>query len=201
MAVVVSPYSDDWPRQFARVEAGLREALRGVPIHSIEHVGSTSVPGMAAKPILDIDIIVDPDAVKATVAGLEAVGYGHRGDLGVEGREALDAPDDDPLRHVYVCIDGTLHVRNHLAVRTILRSRCDLRDAYAAAKLDLAADPSMDIDTYIARKSHVLQQVLALSDLSEAERARILRLNDPAANPEIVTKDGHPHGLNLRVGG
>jgi GrpB-like predicted nucleotidyltransferase (UPF0157 family) len=76
---------------------------------------------------------------------------------------------------------GTLHVRNHLAVREVLRRRPDLRDAYADVTLALAADPGTDVDTYVAGKSEVLQRVLAVSDLTDAERAEILRLNDPTA--------------------
>ena len=81
---------------------------------------------------------------------------------------------------MYVCRAGTLNVRNHLAVRDVLRRRVDLRDEYAAVKIELAADPTMDIDTYIARKSQVLQNVLAESDLTEEERRAIRELNDPS---------------------
>lgn len=76
---------------------------------------------------------------------------------------------------------GALSVRNHLAVRDVLRLRPDLRDEYAAAKLALASDPSMDIDTYIARKSGVLQKVLAVAGLTDDELAQVLRLDDPTA--------------------
>ena len=181
-------YDPSWPIQFEKVAAALRRALADGPEASVEHVGSTSVPGLAAKPILDIDVIVAPEDVSAAVAALVRIGYVHRGDLGVAGREAFLAPDDDPARHVYVCAAGTLNVRNHFAVRRILRSRDDLRDEYAAVKLALAAEPDMDpstslghrIDTYIARKSDVLQKVLAASDLTDAERRQILSLNDPS---------------------
>ncbi|WP_370288468.1 GrpB family protein [Nocardioides sp.] len=61
----------------------------------------------------------------------------------------------------------------------VLRQRADLRESYGAVKLALAADPSMDIDTYLARKSAVLQDVLACADLTAAELAEIRRLNDP----------------------
>lgn len=147
----------------------------------VEHVGSTAVPGLAAKPILDIDVIVDGAEMPAAVAAMVSAGYAHRGDLGVADREAFHAPDESPLRNVYLCRAGTLNVRNHLAVRDLLRKRADLRDEYAAVKLGLAAEPDMDISTYIARKSAVLQKVLAESDLTAEERLRILRLNDPAA--------------------
>jgi GrpB-like predicted nucleotidyltransferase (UPF0157 family) len=122
--------------------------------------------------------VVDADDLAAAIAALETLGYAHRGDLGVTDREGFNAPDEDPRRHVYVCRRGTLHVRNHLAVRAVLRSRPDLRDEYGAVKTALASDPEMDIDTYIARKSAVLQRVLAVSDLTPEERLQILRLND-----------------------
>ena len=181
MAVDVVPYSPEWPRQFERIAEALRAALAEVPTATVEHVGSTSVPGLAAKPIIDIDVIVPGEDMAAAIAALESIGYVHRGDLGVADREAFFAPDDDPRRNVYVCRAGTLNVRNHLAVRDVLRARPDLRDEYGAVKLALAADPSMDIDTYIAGKSGVLQKVLAISDLTEDERLQILRLNDPTA--------------------
>ena len=97
------------------------------------------------------------------------------------GREAFHAPDA-PRRNVYVCTAGTTNVRNHLAVRDVLRSRDDLRDAYAAVKRALAADPAMDIDTYLAGKSAVLQEVLEASgEFSDEELAAIRRLNDADA--------------------
>jgi len=158
MVVEVVPYSADWAHQFGLVAVALRHALRDVPSARIEHVGSTSVPGLAAKPILDIDVIVEPAHLRSAVAALEAIGYTHRGDLGVTGREAFHAPDQGPPRNVYVCEAGTLNVRNHLAVRDVLRRRDDLRDEYAAVKLSLATEPEMNIETYIARKSQVLQR-------------------------------------------
>lgn len=107
----------------------------------------------------------------------------HRGDLGVTGREAFVAPDDDPRRHVYVCAAGTLNVRNHLAVRDVLRRRDDLRDEYAAVKTVLAATPGIDITSYTAGKSAVLQKVLAVAGLTDDERHRIRRLDDPSVTP------------------
>jgi GrpB-like predicted nucleotidyltransferase (UPF0157 family) len=178
--IEVVPWSADWARDFERVAADLRTALAAVPGARVEHVGSTSVPGLAAKPILDIDVIVARADVPAAVEALAAVGYVHRGDLGVVGREAFHPPDEQPRRNVYVCADGTANVRNHLAVRDTLKARDDLRDAYAAVKLALADEPHLDIDTYIARKSAVVQRVLEASgEFSAAELAAIRRLNDP----------------------
>ena len=180
MAVEVVPWDARWGVQFEGVAAELSRALGDLP-HAVEHVGSTSVPGLAAKPVLDIDVIVAATDVPAAIAALKRVGYRHRGDLGVVHREAFHAPDDGVRRHVYLCVAGTLHVRNHLAVREVLRRRPDLRQAYADVKFALAADPAMDIDSYVAGKSAVLQRVLAEADLTEAERTAILRLNDPTA--------------------
>lgn len=172
MAIEVVAYNEHWPVEFERIAGELRRALIGVPSATIEHVGSTAVPGLGAKPILDIDIIVQSADVSMAIAALEAAGYIHRGDLGVAGREALTPPDENPRRNVYVCHAGTLSVRNHVAVRDVLRQRDDLRDEYAALKCRLAADPDMDISTYIARKSDVLQKVLAESPLVTAEERR-----------------------------
>lgn len=180
--IKVVPWSADWADSFEGVAADLRTALATVPGALVERVGSTSVPGLAAKPILDIDVIVPADAVPAAVAALVAIGYEHRGDLGVTGREAFTAPDESPRRNVYVCRDGTMNVRNHLAVRDTLKARDDLRDAYAEVKLALADDPDLDIDTYIARESAVVQRVLEASgEFSDDELAAIRRLNDPDA--------------------
>lgn len=176
MAITVIPYSPEWPAQFARVAVDLRRALADVPIVSIEHVGSTSVPGLAAKPVVDIDIVVEREQVSPAIAALVDAGYAHRGDLGVTDRESMAAPDE-PRRNVYVCVEGTLHVRNHLAVRDILRRRPDLRDRYGAVKTELARDPGIDIDAYLAGKSPVLQDVLAESDLTADEKDTIFRLN------------------------
>ncbi|WP_029210610.1 GrpB family protein [Arsenicicoccus bolidensis] len=179
MPVEVVPYSPSWRAQFELVAGDLRQALSGVTSARVEHVGSTSVPGLAAKPIMDIDVIVSAEEMQMAMAAMSSAGYVHRGDLGVADREAFRPPDDCPRRNVYVCREGTLNVRNHLAVRDVLRTREDLRDEYGAVKRALAAEPDMDIDTYIARKSAVLQKVLAESSLTADECLQILRLNDP----------------------
>lgn len=182
MSVEVVAWSPDWAEQFEGVADTLRAAVAGIPGARVEHVGSTSVPGLAAKPVLDIDVIVAREHVPTAVAALERVGYAHRGDLGVVDREAFHAPDAAPRRHVYVCVAGTTHVRNHLAVRDVLRRRDDLREAYADVKRRLADDPAMDVDAYLAGKSAVLHEVLRASgELTDAELLEIHRLNDPSA--------------------
>ena len=88
---------------------------------------------------------------------------------------------------MYVCTSGTLHVRNHLAVREVLRTRPDLRDAYASVKQTLAADPTTAIEQYLDGKTDILQQILAAAELTDHERQSILRLNAPARRSRHVT--------------
>ena len=126
MPVEVVAYQEAWPAQFSRVAEQLRQALTAIASARVEHVGSTAVPGLVAHPILDIDVIVEPEAMLDAVAALKSIGYEHRGHLGLVGREAFYAPDNDPRRNVYVCEASSLNVRNHLAVRDVLRQREDL---------------------------------------------------------------------------
>lgn len=86
----VVPYSKDWPAQFADVARELSRVLADVSLVSIEHVGSTAVPGLAAKPILDIDIIVKRQYLPAAISALTQGGYVHQNDLGVVDREEMD---------------------------------------------------------------------------------------------------------------
>ncbi|WP_157984045.1 GrpB family protein [Nesterenkonia muleiensis] len=79
---------------------------------------------------------------------------------------------------MYVCVEGSLHLRNHLAVRDVLRRRSDLRDRYGAVKFELSRVPSIGMDAYLAGKSVVLQEVLEYSDLTKNERASIRGLNE-----------------------
>ncbi|PPB50149.1 GrpB family protein [Arthrobacter pityocampae] len=175
--IILEPHSPDWARQFRAVADALEVALSGLLIVSIEHVGSTAIPDLPAKPILDIDIIVQRDVVPAAIEALERAGYAHRGDLGVPDRAAFAAPDETPSRNVYLCVDGTLHLRNHLAVRAALLTHPALRDRYGAVKRQLAGDPSMNIHRYVAGKSAVLRDILAVSDLTAEEKDEIYDLN------------------------
>ncbi|WP_235830841.1 GrpB family protein [Arthrobacter cheniae] len=148
-----------------------------MPITSIEHVGSTAIPGLPAKPILEIDIIVPRGIVAPATEALISAGYTHCGNLGVTDREAPKAPDERPARNVYLCVAGTLHVRNHLAVRGALLANPTLWNRYGAVKQQLAIEPGLVIHRYIAGKSAVLQDILAVSDLTDEEKTEIYELN------------------------
>lgn len=94
-------------------------------------------------------------------------------------REAFIAPDKNPARHVYVCVENTLHVRNHLAVRNTLRQGSDLRNRYEQVKRQLASDTEIVMSRCVAGTSEVLQDVLAASDLTAEEKQQIYDLNNP----------------------
>jgi GrpB-like predicted nucleotidyltransferase (UPF0157 family) len=177
MRVTVAPYDPQWQTDFERVSRELSIALSGVDVLTIEHVGSTSVPGLPAKPIIDIDIVVCPEALRRALAALEAAGYAYQGELGIDDRHALKAPDDQPHRNVYVCLDGCLALRNHLAVRETLRSNTDLRDEYARVKRTLAEEELESIDDYVAGKNTVVQQILQAAGMSAEDRDSVASAN------------------------
>jgi GrpB-like predicted nucleotidyltransferase (UPF0157 family) len=179
--VEVVTYDPDWPTKFEALRQRLSQALAGVPVVGIEHVGSTAVPGLAAKPVIDIDIVVTEAFVEAAITALAGIGYANLGEMGVPARYALAAPDDVIRRNVYVAVDGCLSLRNHLAVRRVLRTNERFRDAYGALKRRLAEREFSSIDEYVAAKSDLLQLILELGGIDSADRAEIRGVNDPVA--------------------
>jgi GrpB-like predicted nucleotidyltransferase (UPF0157 family) len=151
-------------------QAALEDA--GVPVVSIEHVGSTSVPGLAAKPIVDCDIVVRDAHVAAATGVLTALGFTPLGELGIPQRWAFREPARLAGTNTYVIVAGCLSLRNHLAVRDALRADAALREEYAAAKKDAAACAA-NIDEYGQAKTSTVQKILAAAGLTAAERASI----------------------------
>ncbi len=161
--VVVVPWQPEWPARFEEIRAALLPVLEGL-ICGIEHVGSTSVPGLAAKPIIDIDIVI-PDIsvflrVRDALAGLD---YRHEGDLGIPGREAFKYDDKPELmaHHLYVCARDAAELRRHLALRDYLRAHPQERERYAQVKFAAAARHPTDIDAYLEEKSAIIQEIYA----------------------------------------
>src|SRR5690242_8803522 len=179
--VRVVDYDDGWPSYFEELRARIWPAVSDVAI-AIEHVGSTSVPGLAAKPIIDIDVIVpgSPSSVCAAVESLVRIGYEHQGNLGIAGREAFRRPPGSPPHHLYACVEGCTALRNHLIVRDCLRANPDIAREYGDLKKRLAREFPDDIDAYIAGKTELLCRVLAASGMSEDELEKIRRVNAPA---------------------
>ena len=176
MGILVEPYDELWPAHFGALKQNYEAALVGVPIISIEHVGSTSVPGLWAKPIIDIDIVVKGEHSRDAISALAGYGYTSRGDLGIEGRWAFEVANALHKTNTYGVRADSLALKNHLAVRDVLRRNPELRDEYGAVKRDLAIKTS-DIDSYISGKTEVLQRILKLGGLSDEELDEIATRN------------------------
>ena len=174
--ILVVDYDPHWPWSFAIIHRTLQAALADVPVIAIEHVGSTSVPGLAAKPIIDIDVIVARPHADAAFDALVAEGYTPLGDMGVPDRYAFRAPEGSLRQNTYVTIDGCLSLRNHLGLREVLRNDPALRDEYSATKKRLA-ERTDDIDVYLDGKTEVVRRILLRAGLSAGELDEIEGLN------------------------
>jgi len=165
--IEVVEYDPRWPGRFAQLSDRVWPACSDAGALAIEHVGSTSVPGLAAKPVIDLDVVVRSDADLPPVrAALERLGYRFRGDLGVPWRYAFHAPDEPAIRHhLYVCVAGSVALQNHLLVRDSLRADPARRERYAALKRELAAR-ARTIDEYIDGKTDYLVRLLADAGLA-----------------------------------
>ena len=170
--IELQPYSSDWPSQFQQI----REALASFA-SKIEHIGSTSVPGLAAKPVLDIDIVVDSaEGMTSLIEALGEFGYEHQGDLGVTGREAFRPKRDDafkeapihgwPAHNLYACIEGARELRRHLAFRDHLRANQAAADEYSALKARLALRYPWDRTRYSDSKGPFVIEILCEIDPS-----------------------------------
>ena len=149
-----------WPRLFERERDRLRLALDPLPA-TIEHVGSTAVPGLLAKPILDLMIGL-PAAEPAEPYGarLERAGYEALGEKGIPGRQFFAAGRTIRTHHIHLVEQEGAFWRTHLQFRDILRRRPDLAAAYAALKAELAARFPADRDAYTDGKNEFIAGVL-----------------------------------------
>ncbi|GEM84474.1 GrpB family protein [Meiothermus hypogaeus] len=176
-AIVVVDYDPTWPEVFERLRAPLWEAVQDFAL-GIEHVGSTSVPGLAAKPIIDIDVVVATEAdVALAIERLAVLGYTHQGNLGILGREAFHQPAHLPLHHLYVCLQNSAGLRNHLALRDYLRAHPGAVKAYSALKKRLAQEHAYNIDAYIEGKSDMILAMLKETGFEEDQLDSIREQN------------------------
>ena len=159
--VVVLPYDEAWKKDFEEIKAELMAVLDGLVL-SVEHVGSTSVPGLAAKPIIDIDVIVeDTDCFEKVKTALETIGYQHEGDLGIPGREAFKYHGKEHLRkhHLYVCAKDSDELKRHLSFRDYLRTHPEAVKEYGRIKEEGARLYPNDIDSYIEYKAPFIENI------------------------------------------
>lgn len=168
--ISVVDYDPAWADRFEVLRDAYSVALAAsdVPFTAIEHVGSTAVVGLAAKPIIDVDVVVPYDSVLAASDVLVVP----RGERGIPLRWAFWEPPRLRDTNAYVVVDGSLALRNHLAVRDLLRADEALRNEYAEVKHRVAATAA-DIFDYGRGKNAVLQKILQAAGLSTKERASI----------------------------
>ena len=175
--VVVVDYDPAWPDAFDQVRSRVWPAVADVAT-TIEHVGSTSVPGLAAKPIIDVDVVVPTVAdVPAVIERLSTLGYEHLGNLGVEGREAFKSPSTPPRHHLYACSSDSLALANHLALRHYLRTHSEAAREYGDLKKQLADRFADDIDRYTDGKTDAILSILRTTGFQQPQLRAIERIN------------------------
>ncbi|MBW9154621.1 GrpB family protein [Clostridium estertheticum] len=161
LKVIVVPYDSNWNDEFIKIKFFLEKALEN-NIIAIEHVGSTSVEGLFAKPIIDIDVIIENyekfDNVKSR---LEKLGYYHEGDLGIKNREAFAYTEKHEFmtHHLYVCPRNSEELKRHITFRNYLRTHTEDREKYSAIKLQSALKYPTDIDNYCENKSPCIAEI------------------------------------------
>ena len=165
--VVVLPYDRTWKSDFEEIKREIEGAIGDLMI-GIEHVGSTSVEGMSAKPIIDIDVIIQDYAVfDAVVRRLEAIGYIHEGNLGIKDREEFKYANKPHLRqhHLYVCPQQSEELHRHITFRDFLASNPESVKKYSAVKEKAAQLFPDNIEKYIAYKSPCIEELYRLCGL------------------------------------
>ena len=159
--VVVVPYSEQWKTDFKTIKQHLLTAVKDAII-SIEHIGSTSVEGLSAKPIIDIDIVIKDYSVFDTVVEkLASLSYIHEGNLGIKDREAFDYKGnaDLPKHHLYVCPEFSAELHRHISFRDYLRNHPEAVQKYGKVKKEGAKLFPDSIDDYIAYKSPCIEEI------------------------------------------
>jgi GrpB-like predicted nucleotidyltransferase (UPF0157 family) len=139
-AVVVT-YDPGWPGLFRELRDRVDSALAGVA-YVTEHVGSTAVPGLDAKPVIDLDVVVPGDAaVGPAIGALAGARWRHQGDLGIKGREAFAPPADAVYHHLCVVVAGGQPHRDHVDLKHRLAGLLATdRLAYSDGKAEMIAE-------------------------------------------------------------
>ena len=172
--IEIVEYDPQWAKSFDELKNALTNVLGDLAIRA-EHVGSTAVPGLAAKPIIDIDVVIESrDVLPKAIKVLSRVGYFHEGDLGIPGREAFkrsspDVPKDGagrswPVHHLYLCDKDNRELQRHIAFRDFLRAHPEYVERYAQLKRLLARTHSEDREAYTEGKTQFIAGVMAAID-------------------------------------
>jgi GrpB-like predicted nucleotidyltransferase (UPF0157 family) len=153
--MLIEKYTADWIRDFKLLKLEIAKGLGGVE-YQIEHVGSTAVPKLASKAIIDMDIIYEnAEEFEAIKAGLINLGYFHNGDQGIAQREVFKRITSrnhkilDGIRHhLYVCPASSPELKRHILFRDFLRTNKWARIEYEVRKYELAEQAKQDKKLY-----------------------------------------------------
>jgi len=165
--VVVLPYDAKWKSDFENIRQEIENAI-GDLIVVVEHVGSTSVDGLSAKPCIDIDVVIkDYSVFDDVVDKLKSIGYIHEGNLGIEDREAFKYLDKPHLQthHLYVCPQQSKELNRHITFRDFLRKTPEAVKKYGAVKEMAAQLFPDDVEKYIAYKSPCIEELYKICGL------------------------------------
>lgn len=159
--VIVVPYDINWKLDFEKIKEELQTVV-GDLVLSIEHVGSTAVEGLSAKPCIDIDIVIkDYSVFDNLVQRLAEFGYIHEGDLGIKDREAFTYNNKDHLQkhHLYVCPQYSKELYRHITFREFLKNNPSAVKEYSLIKETAAKIFPNDINKYIEYKTPCILQI------------------------------------------
>ncbi len=158
--ITVVPYDEKWIIEFERIKNEILSVLYN-DIVSIEHIGSTSVPGLWAKPIIDMNIIVENYMLPVVIEKLASIGYIQEGNLGVESREAFKYVDKPYLmaHYLYMCPKDSAEHKRQITFRDYLRSHPLDCKKYSEIKIEKSNKFPHDIDSYIKGKEPVVMEI------------------------------------------
>ena len=158
--MLLHPYQPQWAVDFKSISSILLSAIADPEIKA-EHIGSTAVPGLAAKAIIDLDLVFQTAAqFKRIKSTLEDLGYYHNGNQGIPGREVFKRSKaenihptlDEITHHLYVCRADSEELKRHLIFRNALREQEATRKAYQELKQAIAIAANQDRKTYAQLK-------------------------------------------------
>jgi GrpB-like predicted nucleotidyltransferase (UPF0157 family) len=168
-AIVVADYDPAWPGRFRREEAKIRAAL-GEAALSVEHIGSTSVPGLAAKPIVDILLVVEDSGEESSyLPALEEAGYVLRvREPDFYEHRMFRTPEKDVHLHVFSA--GSPEIERYLLLRDRLREHDEERELYAQIKRQLARRDWPSMQHYAEAKTGVIEGIIARAAAARSAR-------------------------------
>ncbi|WP_028782474.1 GrpB family protein [Thalassobacillus devorans] len=156
--VEVVEYQERWPMLFSEEAVRLEQIFTGI-LEEIYHIGSTSVAGLPAKPVIDIMPVVKKiEHVDQFNEAMEAIGYEAKGEHGIPRRRFFKKGGDDRTHHVHVFEAGSPDIDRHLAFRDYLRTHPEEAEAYGQLKADLAKKFPTDIESYINGKDPFIKE-------------------------------------------